>query len=170
MHTRTFLADLGTGLIAGYVGTRAMTPVTTLLYERVPEEVRARERAAQAEPAYEVAARKTAAAVGLQLSPEQQQTGGMVLHWGLGLGWGIITTLLRRATGLHPVVAGLVSGLAMFVLIDEGANTAFGFAARPSAYPAATHLRGLVGHLVYGVASAVAAEMISVLGRAGGRR
>lgn len=169
MHTRTLLADLGVGLMAGWAGTKAMTPVTTLLYERASDEVRAQERAAQEEPTYEVAARRTAAAVGVQLTREQQQAGGIVLHWGLGLGWGIVTVLMRRTTGLHPLVAGLLSGFAMFALVDEGANAAFGFSAPPSAYPVETHLRGLVGHLVYGVAGALAAEVLVWLGRNVGR-
>ena len=170
MAAGTLVADIGIGLIAGYAGTKAMTPVTTKLYEWESEEDRRREQAAQAEPAYNVAARKTAAAVGVQLSEDQQQTAGMALHWGLGLGWGVVTTLLRRATGLNPMATGLLSGLAMFVLVDEGANTVFGFAAPPRSYPLATHVRGLVGHLVYGLGTAVAAETIYALGRMGGRR
>lgn len=170
MQATLLLADIGIGLIGGYAGMKAMTPVTTLLYKQASEAVRARERAAQEEPANEVAARKMAAAIGVQLSPRQQQAGGVVLHWGIGLGWGIVTALLRRATRLNPVATGLLSGFAVFALVDEGANAAFGFSAPPSAYPAATHLRGLVGHLVYGVAGSLAIEAIYALGRAGGRR
>jgi hypothetical protein len=44
----------------------------------------------------------------------------------------------------------LIYGFLLWAINDEYANTALGLAAPPEAYPAETHLRGLVGHLVLG--------------------
>ncbi len=170
MMAAAFLVDVGVGLVAGYAGTKAMAPVTMAFYERESEEDRNLEEQAQTAPAFEVAAQKMAGLAGVDLSDVQRGTAGMVLHWGLGLGWGVVTVLLRRATGFNPLTTGLLSGFAMFVLIDEGANTVFGFAAPPRSYPLASHVRGLVGHLVYGAATAVTAEAIYALGSAAPRR
>lgn len=51
----------------------------------------------------------------------------------------------------------------MFLLVDEAMNWALGFTPPPDRFPMWTHARGLVGHLVYGVAVAAVAEIIFAL-------
>lgn len=56
-------------------------------------------------------------------------------------------------------LAALATGLSLFVIVDEGLNPIIGSSAPPQAYPLSTHLRGLVGHLVYGAVAALVVEL-----------
>ena len=115
-------------------------------------------------PPYEIAARKTAALLGLQLTDKQVEQAGLVFHYGLGMSWGLVYPPLRRLTPLPPAVAGLVTGASLSLLIDEGLTPLLGFSAPNRAYPLVTHLRGFVAHLVYGLSVAGVAEGIAFLG------
>jgi membrane-bound metal-dependent hydrolase YbcI (DUF457 family) len=66
--------------------------------------------------------------------------------------------VLRRTTGLNPVAAGLATGAAMSVIVDELMTPAFGFSAPNLDYPLATHARGFAVHLVFGLAAAAVFE------------
>ena len=72
-------------------------------------------------------------------------------HYLLGLGWAPVYVVIRRRTGLAPLAAGLVTGLGLWAGFDEGLVPTLGFSAPNRAYPVSTHLRGFVGHLVYGL-------------------
>lgn len=72
---------------------------------------------------------------------------------------------LRRCTDMGPVSAGLLSGAAMSLLVDEGITPLLGFSAPNRAYPLSTHLRGFGAHLTYGLGVAGTAEALSWLGR-----
>jgi hypothetical protein len=52
--------------------------------------------------------------------------------------------------GVPPLAAGVASGMAGFLLMDELANSLF-FTPPPQAYPVESHLRGAVGHLTLGL-------------------
>lgn len=56
-HRRT-VADLALAAVAGYVGTKAMEPVSTRLYEWESDAARAREDAARPGAPYRIAAEK----------------------------------------------------------------------------------------------------------------
>lgn len=171
MAASAALADIGVGMIGGYVGTKVMEPVSMKLYELEPEEDRQREDAVRPGPPYEVAARRTTQALGLQLEEQQLKPIAMYgFHYGLGMSWGPVYTLLRRFTRLHPVAAGLLTGAAMSLIMDEGLTPALGFSAPNSAYPLTTHLRGFVAHLAFGLGVAATTEALYWLGRHGGRR
>lgn len=154
----TILADLGIGAVAGYVGTKAMEPVSMWLYERESEADRAREDAARPGPPYRLAAQNTTRLIGLNLSEAALDKAGLVFHYGLGASWAPTYALLRRTTGLGPVAAGLASGAAMSAIVDEGLTPAIGASAPNSAYPLATHVRGVVAHLAFGLAVAAVTE------------
>lgn len=165
MKIREAIADVGTGAIGGYVGTRVMERVAMKLYEWEPEEARRQEDEVRPGEPPIVAARKTTQWLGLELSEEQIQNIGMYLfHYGLGMSWGAVYTLLRRRTGLDPVPAGLLTGAAMSLLVDEGMTPLFGFSAPNRAYPLVTHLRGFVAHLAFGLGAAGTAETLYWLG------
>ncbi len=165
MKSRQVVAEIGIGLISGYVGTRVMEPVTTLLYEWESEEDRKREDAVRPGPPYEIAARKVARLIGIQLNDEQIKKAGMFFHYGIGVSWGPVYTLLRKSTDLHPLPAWLLAGISMWAIVDEGLTPALGLSAPNSAYPLATHIRGFVGHLAYGLGVATSAEALHWLGR-----
>ena len=87
-------------------------------------------------PPYEIAARKTSALLGLQLTDKQVEQAGLVFHYGLGMSWGLVYPLLRRLTPLPPLVAGLVTGASLSLLIDEGLTPLLGTSRAQSCLPA----------------------------------
>jgi len=105
----------------------------------------------------------------VELSEEQiQMLATYVFHYGLGMSWGPPYAFLRRWTDLGPVSAGLLTGAAMSLLVDEGMTPLLGFSASNRDYPLATHLRGFAAHLVFGLGVAGTVETIYWLGRNGG--
>ncbi len=58
--------------------------------------------------------------------------------------------LRRRIEGLDAG-RGLLYGLGLFLLVDEGVVPALGLGAGPTEYPWQAHARGLVTHLVLGL-------------------
>jgi hypothetical protein len=165
---RQLVSDVGIGMIGGYVGTKVMERVSMKLYELESEEARKREEEVRPGPPFEIAARKTTQALGIELSEEQLQMLAMYgFHYGLGMGWGPVYTILRRKTNLDPVSAGLLSGAAMSLIVDEGITPLFGFSAPNRAYPLVTHLRGFAAHLAFGLGVALTAEVLYWLGRNG---
>lgn len=67
---------------------------------------------------------------------------------------------------MRPLWAGAATGRSMALIIDEVANPVLGITAPPQAYPVVIRLRGLAGHLVYGLSVAALVETgLKVLGR-----
>lgn len=165
MRWHTLIADVGVGLLAGYAGTKVLEPVSVKLYEWESDADRQQEDAVRPGSPYDIAARKTTQLLGLQLSDAHiQKLGTTLFHYGIGMSWGVVYTLLRRRTGVRPVVGGAGTGMVMWLLVDEGLTPRFGFSAPNSAYPLATHVRGAVAHLAWGVGTAAAAEGLTWLG------
>ena len=61
---------------------------------------------------------------------------------------------------MRPVGAGLMAGATLSLVVDEGLTAALGLSAPNRTYPAATHVRGFLAHLVWGTAAALAAEAL----------
>ena len=138
---------LGTG--AAYAATKVMDRVTTAFLEQQSEASKQREQELQEEPAYAKAAEKLAEVRGRKLDTQDARQIGGWLHLGLGLSGGLVAGFLS-ARGMNPFGAGIVTGLGMWILVDEGANAVFGLTPPAPAYPRETHIRGLLGHLTYG--------------------
>jgi hypothetical protein len=169
MRLKGAVSDVVTGMIGGYVGTQVMERVSMKLYELEPEEDREQEEEVRPGPPFVIAARKITEGLGMDLSDEQLQMVAMYgFHYGLGVGWGPTYTFLRRWTDMGPVSAGLLSGAAMSLVVDEWMTPYFGFSAPNRDYPLSTHLRGFVAHLAFGLGVAATAEAIYWLGRNGG--
>jgi uncharacterized membrane protein YagU involved in acid resistance len=158
MDIRRALTDAALSVLAGYVGTKAMEPVSMKLYELEPERVREHEDAARPGPPYQIAAEKIRAALGIKLDDQQLQRASMALHYGLAIQWAPLYALLRHRTNLSPVVSGVATGAAMSVVADELMTPAFGFSAPNPAYPLVTHARGVAAHLLFGIAVAAVFE------------
>lgn len=147
-----------------------MEPVAMQLYAWESAEDRQREDAVRPGPPYEIAARKTTRLLRLSLSDQQvTRLGTTLFHYGLGMSWGPVYTLLRRRTGFNPVVAGLGTGVIMSLIVDEGLTPLLGFSAPNRAYPLVAHLRGVVAHLAWGLGVAVTVETLTWLGQRAGR-
>jgi hypothetical protein len=63
-----------------------------------------------------------------------------------------MTAAALAKAGGRPVRTGLAIGAAAFALVDEGVVSAL-FTPPSWAYPIESHVRGVVGHLAYGVAA-----------------
>jgi hypothetical protein len=92
-------SSVGKGLVAGIVGTAAMTVSSTL-------EARIRHRAASSAPA-----RATAKVLGIKEFEDDiaQARFNDLSHWGYGTMWGVVRGLLG-ATGMPPAAASAAHG------------------------------------------------------------
>jgi hypothetical protein len=158
MNVRSLVTDLALSAAAGYLGTKAMEPVSMKLYELEPEKARQREDAARPGAPYRVAAEKLTKVFGLELSEKQLNRLSLVFHYGLAVQWSPLYPLLRRSTPLGPITAGLATGAAMSIVADELMTPAFGFSAPNLDYPLVTHARGFAAHLAFGLAVAAVIE------------
>ena len=104
-----------------------------------------------------VAANKVARAFGTELEPASARAhthpAGLAVHYSLGIGPAALYGALKERMPAIGMGQGSLYGLALFLLHDEGLNAMTGLAARPRAYPWQAHARGLVAHLIYGVAT-----------------
>jgi hypothetical protein len=99
----TLGSSVGKGLLAGFVGTAAMTVSSTL-------EARIRHRAASSAPA-----RATAKVLGIKEFEDDiaQARFNDLSHWGYGTMWGVVRGLLG-ASGLPPKAATAAHGAAIW--------------------------------------------------------
>ena len=126
----------------------------------LPKEVKEHEGRLRPEPTSRVAARKIAERLGYRLEERRLKLATMAVRYGMGVTWGPIYSLLRRQTRMGPLPAALATGAAMSLVLDEMLVPALGLSPAPQAFPATTHIRGLLNHLVYGAAAALAAETV----------
>lgn len=158
MTKRAVATDVALVGVAGLGAAKLMGVATTFMYEHQSDEAKTREEAASYGVAYNVAAQKIAGFAGRQLSEDQESKTGLAIHYALALGWVPIYMVLNRRVGISAPMAGAAAGLSMSLLVDELANPLLGFTPPPQAYPLVTHLRGLAGHLVYGLSVAALVE------------
>jgi hypothetical protein len=158
METRERVTDAALVGVAGYGAAKAMGKATTFMYQQQTDEAKQQEKDESYGVAYNVAAKKTAGVAGKALSQDQASKAGMAIHYALALGWVPVYMIARRRFGMTPFGAGAATGLSMAVLVDEIGNPLLGFTPPPLKYPLVSHLRGLAGHLVYGLAVAAIVE------------
>ena len=160
--------DVTVGLAAGLAATLVTNLAQRPLRSMTPESVDWHEKRVRPGASSSlVAARKLCEAMDLDPSPRRHEMSGKAIHLATGMGWGPVYGLLRRYAGLRPVTAALASGTAMSLILDEYLVPALGLSAPNHHYPNFTRARGLVAHLVYGAAAAVATEgLVRSLGRA----
>ena len=159
------LADLARGAVAGAVGTWAMDKVTQWMWSREGADALEREmevRPGGLDPAHAIANR-VAGAMGKELDPRQPHPAGVGVHYALGIVPGAVYGALRGRVGGVDALGGLLYGLGLFVFEDEGANALLGTSGKPTEYPWQAHVRGLVGHMVLGVATHATLEMMEFI-------
>ncbi len=159
MRVRYLMTDLAITTAASYLATTTMERFSTKLYELEAPADRDREDAARPGPPDRIAAQKSTELLGLHLDDAALDKAALVFHYGLAASWASLYPLLRRATSLGPVPAGLLTGASMSLLVDEGLTPLLGFSAPNRAYPLATHARGVAAHLVFGMAVAAVTEI-----------
>jgi hypothetical protein len=148
------LTDAALGALAGAAATAAMTPLTTYLSKHEPEPAKRKEQEVSrrfgAPPPVKVA-EKLAAAVGASIPPERRSLAGGVMRYGFGTFWGAVLGAIASRWKPLPPGAGVALGILLWISMDEGALPALGLTGKPNEYPRETHVRGLAGHIVYGV-------------------
>jgi uncharacterized membrane protein YagU involved in acid resistance len=167
MKENGLLLDLGVGLLAGLAATKVTEYGQEALWALTPENIKEQEERVRPGPPFRVAAEKTAALADLDLDQEQIDRAGMAFHYASGVAWGTVYCLVRRAAGMDSLGAGIATGTSMSIILDELVTPALGFSAPNRDYPTATHLRGFVGHLLYGTALAATAELLYRLAERG---
>jgi hypothetical protein len=139
--------DLVVGALAGYAASRTMDAATTWFYERQSEESKQRENEIAPGGSLVQLGHQLGGVVDRELTDDAAGRVGVAVHRTLGVGYGVAAAALA-GRGMAPLVAGPLVGGAAFVVVDEG--TALGSF---TAYPVASHLRGVVGHATYGFAA-----------------
>ena len=146
--TKTATA-IGDGLVAGFLGTAAMTVSSTV-------EARLRHRKPSTAPA-----RATAKALGIRAfdSDLAEARFNDLSHWGYGTGWGVVRGLLG-ATGMPPAKATAAHGAAVW---GSAAVTLPALeVAPPFVFWGRTEVAiDVFHHAVYALATGVAYEMVA---------
>ena len=156
------IGDLVKGALAGAVGVWALDKVTWAMWDREDPLALAQERAARPDgldPAH-VMANRAAEAMGTELTPKQPHPAGIAVHYGLGIMPAAGYAVLRKRVPAVGAAGGLMYGLGLFLMQDEGLNPILGTSGKPGEYPWQAHARGLVGHLVLGAATHAALEVL----------
>jgi hypothetical protein len=145
----TLASAIGSGLVAGFAGTAAMTVSSTV-------EAKLRGREPSSTPA-----RATAKVLGIKEFEDARAAARFndLSHWGYGTGWGVLRGLLA-ATGMTPKAASAAHGAAIYGAAQatlpalEIAPPAVFWAGREIAIDA-------FHHAVYAAATGAAYELIA---------
>jgi len=163
MDTQAFLMIVVSGLIAGVAATWIMNAVTTFMYEREDRAAKEREdRARGDKTAYEIAAEKLAKLTGHTLTAGRRKRFGLWIHWGLGIAAAIAYAAIRAGIADPGIIHGMIFGFVFWAVMDETMVPLLGLTPGPRAFPWQTHLRGLVGHLVFGAAVELSIALIAL--------
>lgn len=168
MAPRTVGLDWAIALIAGYIATKVTDGAQRALWRATPESEKAREPETLHPSSAKSAAHLLCERCGITPTEPRLRLFKKIIHYGLGVGWGSVYGLLRRESDMSARGAGIAAGASMSLIVDEALNPMFGITPPARAYPASAHVRGLLTHLVYGFALAVAAEGMYRLVRSGG--
>lgn len=161
---RSALADAVIGAAAGVAASWVMGKATSYLYAHENKEAKQQEKEARdGKMAYGVAAEKAAELAGIELSEEQRKTYGSAIHWALGVGAGAAYGAMRHRVPGVDWGRGIAFGVAFWLLVDEAGNTALGLTPPPQDFPWQAHTRGLAGHLVFGITTEAAFQLMDEL-------
>lgn len=160
---RTAKSEALKAATASVIGTVVMDLFTWNMYRSESGRVHRKEKRAQVEGKWvaHAAAEKLARGMGRAPSPQGLYAAGKAIHFLLGIGPGVAYGLLRRRFPEMAAGKGLLFGFAVFVVNDQLMAPAAGLASGPRHYPWQAHLRGLVGHLAFGVATEAAINMLT---------
>lgn len=149
------LGDTLKGIVAGSVAVWLLDQVTWNMYNNEDPVAHAREKRAQKEGKYvaQYAASRAARMAGRELTDREEWNYGQGIHYLLGIGPAVAYANLRHQYPAITMGRGLAYGFGLFVAMDELVAPATGLASGPTTYPWQAHARGLVGHLVVGVAT-----------------
>ncbi len=150
------------GAAAGAVGVWALDRVDWFLWNHEDKGARAQTTTVRpgGEPPAQALVTKVEKATGKALSPETHETVSRAVHYSIGIAPAIGYALLRDKLPGSGVARGALYGTGVFLLQDEVLNTITGLGAKPQRYPWQAHARGLVAHIVYGVATELVLNLV----------
>lgn len=156
------LLDALKGALAGAIGTLALDAVTWFMWDREDPGALEQERQARPrgmDPAHLVANR-LAHAVGTELAPRQPHPAGVATHFAIGVAPAALYGVARKHLPQVRTGRGLLYGLTLFLVQDEIANWLTRLSGAPTEYPGQAHLRGLAGHVVYGIVTDATLDLL----------
>ncbi len=98
-----------------------------------------------------IAVEKVARMAGKELTSEERMGFEIALNVGLSMGVGAVYALLRHRIPGANLGHGLIFGTTFWLLVDEVGNTVLGLTPPATEFPWQTHMRGLAGHMVFGM-------------------
>jgi len=156
------LATALMGAAAGAVAVWLMDRADWFMWNREDEATRAKTVAIRpgGEAPAGVLASKIEKSIGARPTDRQHELVELAVHYAIGIGPAAMYALNRDKVPVSGATRGLLYGLGLFVLQDEALNAATGLSAKPQRYPWQAHARGLVAHLVYGLATEVSLNVM----------
>lgn len=144
------------GMVAGAIGVWALDRADYFMWNREDPKTREQTRKVRphAEPPAGVIVTELEQASGGQLDERQHNAAQTAVHYAIGIGPAAGYALVRDQLPGGPA-RGLLYGLGVFLLQDEGINAITRLGADPRDYPWQDHARGLVSHLVYGLTTEI---------------
>jgi uncharacterized membrane protein YagU involved in acid resistance len=152
--------EIAIGAVAGLIATKVTDYAEGALLKATPSSWKAREPDTIEDSSAKSAARLLLEQAGRKPAAGELDLAKKTIHYGLGLAWGPVYYLLRRRGGMGPVSAGIASGLALSLAVDETLNPALGITPPAREYPLSAHLRGLLTHVLWGLTVAGIAEAL----------
>jgi hypothetical protein len=146
--------NVAVGALVGYVAGRTMDGATGWFHARQSEESRRREEEIAPGGALVQVGKQLGGALGRDLDERRAGRVGLAAHRTLGACYGMAAAALV-GRGVRPLVAGLAVGTAAWIVVDEGTAIS-----QFTAYPVASHLRGVVGHGTFGLAAGVLLSIV----------
>jgi uncharacterized membrane protein YagU involved in acid resistance len=152
----TPLGALGRGLLAGIVGTAAMTAYQELL----PGAGDSKDPSWEDAPAPAQVARRILSGVfHADVSADKIPLLTSVVHWAYGTAWGAVYGLVQGTVHANPLLHGLLFGTSVWGL-SYAQLVPMGIYEPPWTYPAKTVAKDLSYHLVYGLGVAAAFDTL----------
>jgi uncharacterized membrane protein YagU involved in acid resistance len=145
-------ADAVRGAIAGGVAVWAMDLVTTGVQASQSEASKEAEAAAQpnGQSAVENLVDKVADTLDVELDRPARSAATQAAHFALGVVPGALYGIVRGRVPAVSLGRGLLYGTVLWAANDELLNASLGLSGPAEAYPADSHIRGLIGHLALG--------------------
>lgn len=154
------------GLIGGLVGTWVMSELrTALLPPGKPADWSKRERELRAKGAgpddatKQVANRAAKAVLGRNLSKQEKDTAGPLVHYATGTAASLLYSVVAEFAPAVDKTYGLALGVGMW-LGDETIVPALGLTVPPQRMPVSSHLYDLASHITYGLVADVVRRLV----------
>jgi uncharacterized membrane protein YagU involved in acid resistance len=149
------LANLLIGAVAGVAAVWVMDRVDNFNFRHEDAAARQRTRTVRpdGQPPAQVMVEQAARHAGRPLSRERVDRIGQGAHYLIGATPAMLYAALAPRYPQITRGRGVLFGLGLFVVQDELINPLMGWSAKPTAYPWQAHARGLVAHVVFGLAA-----------------